>query len=84
MKKRTFFVVVTFGLLTWIACSHACTLAGQKPERQTVIHADEIGRSVSVLGNLGVPLRSVVSVNGVWVELTETSKPGSSLWVPCS
>jgi len=81
MWTRTSFVLATVGLLLGIASDRTCRLAGDEPMAPTTIRADEVGRSVSVLGTLGSPLRSVVSVSGVWVELTEgPSKPGSSLW----
>lgn len=81
MWTRTCFVCVTVGLLLRIASDPTCSFAGDQPKRPITIRADEIGRSVSVLGKLGSPLRSVVSVSGIWVELTEgPAKPGSSLW----
>jgi hypothetical protein len=81
MWTRTCSGLVTFGLLLGIASDRTCRLAGDEPKPPTTIRADEVGRSVSVLGKLRSPLRSVVSVSGVWVELSEgPSKPGSSLW----
>jgi hypothetical protein len=81
MWTRICSVLVTSGLLLAIASDRAGRLAGDEPKPPTTIRADEVGRSVSVLGKLGFPLRSVVSVSGIWVELTEgPSKPGSSLW----
>ena len=81
MCTRTCFVLATAGLLLSIASDRTCRLAGDEPKASTTIRADEVGRRVRVLGKLGSPLRSVVSVSGVWVELTEgPEKPGSSLW----
>ena len=81
MWTRTCFVLTTVGLFFGIGSDRACRLVGDEPKAPTTVRADEIGRSVSVLGKLGSPLRSVVSVSGVWVELTEgPEKPGSSLW----
>ena len=81
MWTRTCLVLVTVGLFLGTASDSVCRLAGDEPKPLTTIRADEVGRSVSVLGRLGSSLRSVVSVSGGWVELTEgPSKPGSSLW----
>lgn len=81
MWTRTCFVLVALTLLFGVASDRTSSLAGDEPKPPAAIRADEIGRSVNVLGKLGSPLRSVVSVSGVWVELTEgPAKPGSSLW----
>ena len=77
----TCFVLFTVCLLLHIASDRTSTLAGDEPKPPTTIRADEIGRSVRLLGKLGSPIREVMSVSGIWVKLTEgPSKPGSSLW----
>ncbi len=81
MWTRNCLALVTVGFLVGTTSDRACRLGAEEPKPPTTIRADEVGRSVCVLGRLGSPLRSVVSVSGIWVEVTEgPSKPGSTLW----
>ena len=72
---------LTFCLILGGAADPNSGFAGDEPKPPTTIQVAEIGRTIRALGQLGFPLRDVVSVQGSWVELTDgPAKPGSTLW----
>jgi hypothetical protein len=63
-----------------VAAGLARGLAGSDEKPMLTVRAEEIGRSVTVLGRLGPSLGSVVTITGVWRETIGRAKPGTSLW----
>ncbi len=79
MKTTRLFCIAVLSLpcVTVLAGSYAHAQGGGKAP--VTVRADEIGQSVTVMGRLQSPIRSVLSVSGVWQKSTERSKPGELL-----
>ena len=80
MPHRLGLGVLAFSFVTGIVATGRVSLAGDKPQAPVTVRAEEIGRSVTVLGRLGHPLHEMMTVRGVWLESDEVlSKPDNPL-----
>ncbi len=80
--RRKFIATCTVAyMLLGITTGQFEALAENEARQPTWLRADEIGKNVQVLGRLGLAIRRVASVSGIWVELDEgPSKPGTDRW----
>ncbi len=79
---RSHAVIVLLAGLMVAACVRYNSVAHDNPAAVTTIRAEDIGRSVQVVGRLGPPLRQVMSVEGTWMEIEFTQpqpKPDTRL-----
>ncbi len=68
MRMQIGFGILAVCLITCVSTTSSARLSGEDRKAPTTIRADEIGRTVKVLGRLGCPLYEMMAVRGTWVE----------------
>ena len=70
-------IAVALAFVVAITGADALAEGGATPH--VTVRADEIGRSVTVMGRLDSPIGSVLSISGVWQKSQGRAKPGELL-----
>lgn len=85
MKQRFWNAAPVFCIVAIAAscCLATWTFEEEPPEGRRKVKAIDIGRSIDLVGRLGVPLATVVEIDGRW-ENGDMSKPSAMVFVVTS
>ncbi len=84
MKQHVFCATSMLGIAAIaVSCLTARAFQDNPSEGRQQINASEIGRSIDLVGRLGVPMATVVEIEGRW-EYGDISKPSGLVFVVTS